>query len=109
MTMIIFATRSYIRPGTFFYDNVLPWFPGGAKTFLWVSDITFYPTLVIHATEAFWMDRSRLMKYNIERGSSMWWKWMASCFIEGYGSFARIDAQIEGQKKKKESKGNGGH
>lgn len=106
MTMVIITTKSYIVPGTFFYDNVLPWFPGGAKTFLWISDKTAIPTIAIHVVETIYLDRSRLMKYNIERGSSMWWKWMTSCLIEGYGSFARIDAMMK--KQEKDSK-NGGH
>ncbi|KAI9642838.1 hypothetical protein NHQ30_008572 [Ciborinia camelliae] len=106
MTMVIFATKSYIVPDTFFYDNVLPFFPGGAEMFLWISDKVAIPTIMIHVVEVIYMDRSRLAKYNIKRGSSMWWKWMASCMIEGYGSFARIDAMI---KQQKESKVDGGH
>ncbi|KAF7946329.1 hypothetical protein EAE96_009328 [Botrytis aclada] len=108
-TAVIFTTKSHIVPGTFPYDNVLPWFPGGPETFLWITDKIALPTLAIHVVEVIWMDRSRLRKYNIERGSSMWWKWMASCLIEGIGSFARIDAMIKQQEKEKESKGNGGH
>ncbi|KAF7882527.1 uncharacterized protein EAF02_005890 [Botrytis sinoallii] len=109
ITMVVFVTKSHIVPGTLFYDNVLPWFPGGPETFLWISNKIAMPTFAIHVMEVIWMDRSRLMKYNIERGSSMWWKWMTSCLIEGLGSFARIDAMIKQQKKEKESKGNGGH
>ncbi|KAG4029295.1 hypothetical protein MFRU_016g00520 [Monilinia fructicola] len=108
MTMVVFVTKSYIVPGTFVHDDVLPWFPGGAQTFLWISDKIAIPTIMIHVAEVLWMDRSRLAKYNVRRGSSLWWKWMASCLIEGYGSFARIDAMIKEQKKK-DLKGNGGH
>ncbi|APA12285.1 hypothetical protein SS1G_10702 [Sclerotinia sclerotiorum 1980 UF-70] len=109
MTIVIFVTQSHIVPGTYFYDNVLRWFPGGAATFVWISAKIAIPTIVIHVAEAFWMDRSRLMKYNVQRGSSVWWKWMTSCLIEGIGSFARVDAMIKQQKKEQESKGNGGH
>ncbi|QSZ31758.1 hypothetical protein DSL72_001326 [Monilinia vaccinii-corymbosi] len=109
ITMVTLATMSYIVPGTFFYDDVLPWFPGGAKTFLWIANKVAIPTVIIHVSEAIWMDRARLGKYNVERGSSLWWKWMISCLIEGYGSFARIDAMLKEQKKEKELKGNSGH
>ncbi|KAF7905361.1 uncharacterized protein EAF01_005882 [Botrytis porri] len=109
MTMVIFLTKSHIVPGTFFYDNVLRWFPGGPETFLWISETITMPTLALHVIEVIWMDRSRLSKYNVERGSSLWWKWMASCLVEGIVSYARIDAMIKQQKEEKESKGNGGH
>ncbi|RDL40152.1 uncharacterized protein BP5553_00131 [Venustampulla echinocandica] len=98
-TMVIFMTRSKIVPGTWFYDKVLPWFPGGPEWFVWIVDMIGIPVLGIHLTEVFLLDRTRLRKYGVERGSSLWWKWMASCFIEGFGCFQRIDAMVRRTKK----------
>ncbi|KAM3074461.1 hypothetical protein ACMFMG_002736 [Clarireedia jacksonii] len=85
MTMAIFATKQYIVPGTFIYDDVLQWFPGGPKTFLEISNKITLPTIAIHLGEMVLLDQTKLSKYN------------------------RINAMIARQKKDKESKGSGGH
>jgi hypothetical protein len=51
--------------------------------------------LAIHFTEAFLLDRTRLRKYGVARGSSLWWKWIASVFIEGWGCWDRIAAEVK--------------
>lgn len=104
-TLIIFGTRSKIVPGTWFYDEVLPWFPGGGKRFVWIVDRIGLPVLGIHLTEIYLLNKTRLRKYGVERGSLLWWKWIASCFIEGYGCFQRIDDMVL-LKKKAAEKGN---
>jgi hypothetical protein len=109
MTMVIFATKKYMVPGTFFYDDVLPWFPGGPKTFLMISDKVALPTVFIHLGEMVLLDQTKLAKHNVSRGSGLWWKWIISCMIEGFGTFQRINAMIGKQKKEKEGKAKGGH
>lgn len=109
MTMIIFATKSKMVAGTYFYDRILSWFPGGPTIFLGIVNTIAIPVIAIHLTELYFMDKRRLVKYNVKRGSGVWWKWMASCLIEGVGSFQRIDKMIKKQEKEKESKGQGGH
>jgi len=94
-TFVIFVTRNEIVPGTWFYDTVLPWYPGGPKWFLWIAKVIALPVLGIHLGEAYWLDRSRLRKHGVERGSSLWYKWIASCFIEGVACFQRIDATVK--------------
>jgi hypothetical protein len=94
-TMVVFATRAWIVPETFFYDKVLPWFPGGAEWFLWAVRMVFWPTIVLHTVEATMLDMTRLRKYGVDRGSGLWWKWMASAFMEGFGSFMRIDKAVK--------------
>jgi hypothetical protein len=95
MTFVIFATKQWIVPGTFVYDKVLPWFPGGADWFLWISNGIALPVLGIHVFEAYKLDKTRLRRYGVERGSAVWWKWIASCFIEGLGCFQRIDREVK--------------
>lgn len=95
MTFTFFLTRHKIVPGTWFYDIVLPWFPGGPEGFHWTVNLVFLPTLVIHAFEGFWFDRTRLRKHGVERGSALWFKWMASVCIEGFGCFQRIDTTVK--------------
>ncbi|KAL3426620.1 hypothetical protein PVAG01_00129 [Phlyctema vagabunda] len=93
--MVLFLARSRIVPGTFLYDSILPYFPGGPTLFLKLTRTFAIPTLLIHIVESYILDRTRLRKYNVPRGSGLWYKWMASCFIEGFACFARIDATVK--------------
>lgn len=101
-TAVIFSTMSYITPGTFFYDSILPYFPGGPEFFLWLAKTIAVPVMVIHVAEASLLDMSRLRKYGVERGSGLWFMWMGSCFIEGYGCFQRIDKTVKRKKREAE-------
>ncbi|KAG9230372.1 hypothetical protein BJ875DRAFT_158396 [Amylocarpus encephaloides] len=98
MAFTTFATKNKIVPGTFIYDTILPWFPGGPKLFFAISNTVFIPTMIIHVVEVILLDRLRLRRYGVERGSKLWWAWIVDCFIEGYGCFQRIDATIAKKK-----------
>jgi hypothetical protein len=90
-----FVFYGYIVPGTFFYDSILPYFPFGPEMFKWIVRMISLPVLVIHFGEAYMMDKTRLRKYGVQRGTTLWWKWIGSCFIEGYGCWVRIDKEIQ--------------
>jgi hypothetical protein len=98
---IVFATKHKLVPGTWFYDNILLYWPGGPEAYLWFLKTIFFPVLAIHFGEVFLLDRTRLRKYGIQRGTLLWWKWVGSNFIEGYGAFQRFDQEV--QRKKKEA------
>jgi hypothetical protein len=98
MAFTFFATKDRIVPGTWFYDNVLPWFPGGPEWFHWTVKIVGPLTLAIHTFETWNLDRTRLRKYGVERGSALWFKWILSCYIEGFGCYQRIDATVKRKK-----------
>lgn len=102
LTFVIFTTQQWIVPGTFVYDTLLPWFPGGPKWFLGISKTIALPVLGIHLFEAYLLDTKRLWKYGVERGSGLWWKWIGSCFIEGFACFQRIDATVKRKEKEAE-------
>ncbi|TVY34028.1 hypothetical protein LOCC1_G008649 [Lachnellula occidentalis] len=95
MAITFFATRQWIVPGTWFYENALPWFPGGPEWFHWACKVLFAPTLAIHVFEATMLDRTRLRKYGVERGSGLWFKWIGSALVEGFGTFQRIDTMVK--------------
>jgi hypothetical protein len=95
LTFVIFTTRQWIVEGMWVYDNVLPWFPGGPEWFLWIAKMIALPVLAIHLSEAYTLDKTRLRRHGVERGSALWWKWISSCFIEGFGCFARIDDTVK--------------
>ncbi|KAL2111337.1 hypothetical protein VUR80DRAFT_10235 [Thermomyces stellatus] len=82
-----------------FWDAV---FPGGARMQEWVVRAIRLPVLGIHLLEALHLDRTRLAKYGVRRGSGVWWAWMCSCFIEGFPAFRRFDGLVQ---QKREAKG----
>lgn len=74
-----------------FWDAVVP---GGAAMQEWAVRKIFLPLLGIHLAEIVLLDRTRLAKYGVERGSGVWWKWAASCLLEGFPSFGRFDRMV---------------
>ncbi|CZR67972.1 related to integral membrane protein [Phialocephala subalpina] len=102
-TFGVFAMRNRIVPGTWFYDVPLKYWPGGPEWFVWIAKTIALPVVVIHLGEAYLMDRTRLRKHGVERGTALWWKWVVSCFIEGYGCHQRIDAAVRRKTKEAEA------
>ncbi len=88
--------------GTWFYDTVLPWFPGGPEFFLLTAKTIALPVVGLHALEATIFEKTRLQKYGVERWSGLWFKWVASCACEGFGCFQRIDAAVKRKEKEAE-------
>jgi hypothetical protein len=92
-------TTQWMVPGTFVYDSVLPWFPGGPEWYLYISNKIAIPTLVIHLMETAYLEHSRLRKHGVQRGTGLWFKWLSSCIIEGRSCFQRIDATVKRKEK----------
>lgn len=105
LTLVVFVTKAWYVPGSFVYERVICWWPGGAEWFLWTVRMIAAPVLVLHIGESLHLDRSRLAKYGVERGSGLWLAWMSSALLEGFGAFARFDAlvrrkEVEAEKSK---------
>ncbi|KAL5323738.1 hypothetical protein ACEPPN_008279 [Leptodophora sp. 'Broadleaf-Isolate-01'] len=94
--------QRFIVPGTWMYDVALSFYPGGPELFLWMVRKMTWPFIGIHAVESFFLDRTKLRKHGVTRGTSLWWKWIASCLIEGFACFQRIDATIARKTKEAE-------
>ncbi|PBP16235.1 hypothetical protein BUE80_DR013052 [Diplocarpon rosae] len=93
-TVAALATHRWIVPGTWVYDGPLRCFPGGPERFVWLARTLFWPFIVIHLGEAWNLDRTRLRRHGVERGTILWWTWILSCGVEGYGCYQRIDATV---------------
>ena len=70
-------------------------FPHGLAGFRWLVDAIFVPVLGIHLTETWWLERTRLRRFGVPRGSRVWWLWVGSVFIEGAMAFKRFDIVVE--------------
>jgi hypothetical protein len=100
-TYFSFTMRPFIQPGSSFFeryirDNAI------AETLFWMQSKVFWPMLAIHSAEAFWFERSRLLKHGVERASQLWWKWMVNNFIEGVGVYKRFDTLVKAKREEKE-------
>lgn len=73
--------------------------PGFAAFVLKIRLLVLFPMLAIHVFEAFLMSR-KLQKHSVPLFSNVWWAWVASCFVEGYGSFRRYGFNIQHHNKK---------
>ncbi|KAK4655853.1 hypothetical protein QC762_306070 [Podospora pseudocomata] len=80
------------------------WPFGGHQGWMWLTKTIFWPVIVIHISEAAWLERSRLSKFGVERGSGVWWLWMGSCFIEGGMAFKRFDILVRRAEEKEDKK-----
>lgn len=98
-TFNVFMFRNKIVPGTWFWEVPLQYWPGGPEWFVWIAKTIALPVVVIHLVESYMLDTTRLKKHGVERGTALWWKWVFSCFIEGYGSYQRTGAIVERKRK----------
>lgn len=102
MTVLLLGRRSTLNPGPrSLYRPLANKFP---SLFPWLWNIQPFVLglmAVLHTIEAAWMDRTRLRKHSVPRFSILWFKWVMSAFIEGFGSFWRLDEMVAKEHRKK--------
>lgn len=101
-TFLMLSTRRNLVRGSLLYDSVLRHVPTFATFLYKIQPLVFYPMLAIHLSEAFYMETARLSKHSVPRLSRLWWTWLVSNFIEGYGAFQRFDKIVKEKKAEKE-------
>ncbi|OIW27136.1 hypothetical protein CONLIGDRAFT_682216 [Coniochaeta ligniaria NRRL 30616] len=77
-------------------------FPFGPRGFRWVVERIFWGVVAIHVGECWWLDRTRLRRFGVGRGSWLWLAWMTRCFFEGVTTFKSFDGEVEGLGKRSE-------
>ena len=95
VTFVMFSKRSNFQPGSILYDNLLKYTPGFAGWCYKIQPMLLYPMLALHIGEAVYMAQNRMEKHSVPRFSKLWWKWVSSTFIEGVGSFMRLDRMVK--------------
>jgi hypothetical protein len=97
--------------GVFSPDTpILSYWPfGGAEGYLWLQKMIAIPTLVLHVVEAAWL-AGKLQRFGVGQTNDIgvWWAWISSCFIEGWGAHQRFGdlvrkAERDSERKAKES------
>lgn len=102
LTWLACIFQSFVVPGSLLY-RIAGFYPGGAEMFLWVVRKMTWTFIGLHVVETFLLDRLRLRKHGVVRGTAVWWKWIGSCLIEGFACFQRIDATIARKTKEAEN------
>ncbi|KAJ9221148.1 hypothetical protein DTO207G8_4260 [Paecilomyces variotii] len=101
-TYVSFSRRENFLPGSLLYDLVFKHFPRFTLFCYDIQPLLISLMVAIHACEATYMALYRLRPYRVPFLSGLWWTWMTSCFIEGFGSFQRFDAIVRKEKAKKQ-------
>ncbi|KAF1836009.1 integral membrane protein-like protein [Decorospora gaudefroyi] len=103
LSLIFLPQPTVWQPGSLLYGNILylvPWFANFGARYGWFLWLLMVP---IHLTEGVIMAR-KLGRHGCTFLDAVWWKWMGTCVVEGFTSFARLNELIEGKRKEKEAK-----
>ena len=100
-TFATFSRRSNFLPGSYYYSAFFQHVPRFAKLCYMLQPFVL-STIPIHCAEAYYLAKYRLEKHTVPTFSSLWWKWMISDFVEGYGTLHRFDLHVEEERIKKE-------
>ena len=102
LTFISFCRRANFEPGSVSYDTLLKHIPSFAK-FCWtIQPLLFWFMVVLHGYETVRMVKTRLEKHTVRMFSRVWWMWLLSCSVEGFGSYVRFDECVREEQAKKE-------
>ncbi|CZT12852.1 related to integral membrane protein [Rhynchosporium agropyri] len=101
-TWLAIIFQRQIVPGSLAHDAVAAVFPGGAEMFVSIVRKLTVPFVGIHVVESVLFDRLKLSKHGVKRGSGLWWMWIGSTLIEGFGCFKRINETIDRKTKELE-------
>ena len=103
LAYILLPRPANFRPGSLLYDGLLFRVPSFASFVAQIGWIVFVIMLPIHLFETGVMFK-KLLKHGCSPADGVWWKWMATCLVEGVTAFWRLDGLIEGKRREKEAK-----
>jgi hypothetical protein len=87
-TFAMVVSEASVREGGWAYEGLLKWVPGLAGFTQWARVYVLLAMLLIHVTEAYLMTK-RMEKHSVKLFGAVWWAWVGTCFVEGYGAFQR--------------------
>ena len=101
VTALAFSRRANFEPGSILFWAVLQYTPSFAN-FCWMVQPLVIPLIiVIHGTELWHFERSRLRRHTVRVFSRTWWEWAVSNLVEGFGAFVRFDEVVREEEEKK--------
>ncbi|KAJ5654510.1 hypothetical protein N7490_001513 [Penicillium lividum] len=97
--------RSNLLPGSFVYENLGYKYVPDFAHFVYNIQPLLFPVMVgIHIIESGLLAILKLKPHGVPAFSGLWCKWMASCFVEGFGCFQRIATFVKEERAKKGGK-----
>jgi hypothetical protein len=86
-----FLRKQHFAPGSLLYGTFHQYIPAVIDTLRESYPLGLVLMVGIHLVEAAGMIRTRLTKHSVPLFSRLWWTWVVSTFIEGFGAFQRLD------------------
>ena len=102
LTLVSFCRRTNFEPGSVFYDTLLKNIPSFANFCRTIQPLILWFMIITHGAEAMWMMKSRLEKHTVRMFSRVWWMWVLTCCVEGYGSFITFDEFVREETARRE-------
>ena len=103
MTFMAFCRRRNFLPGSWLYDTLLHNSTTFAEWMRKIQPLLFPFMITLHSSEAIWMDMFRLQKHGVLRFSPLWFLWISSNWIEGYGAILRFDNLVRREQAAKDN------
>ncbi|KAF2130757.1 integral membrane protein-like protein [Dothidotthia symphoricarpi CBS 119687] len=103
LVYFLLPNAANFQPGSLLYDNLLFMVPAFASFVLRIRWMVLGVMIPIHLIESGLM-AMKVSKHGLTPLDGLWWAWVASCFVEGFTSFWRLDEWVEGKKREKEAK-----
>jgi hypothetical protein len=101
-TYISCFKRSNLLPGSAVYEYLgYKYVPDFAHFVYNIQPYLFPAVVAIHLFESALLAVTQLKPLGVPFLSGVWCKWVASCFIEGFGAFQRIKQIVKEEKAKK--------
>lgn len=97
---ICLSARSNFLPGSILYSAVFQYSPKFANLCYVVQPALLATMILIHVVEAGILAVKVLKPHRVHMFSGLWWKWMVSTFIEGYGAFQRTEKIVQKERKR---------
>jgi hypothetical protein len=101
LTLMVFSRRANFHPGSLVYDNLLVHAPAFARWCLWMRPVVLGLIGGCHAAETVYMHVNRLRRHTVATFGGLWWIWILSTVVEGYGAFVRFDGIVEEEQRTK--------
>ena len=101
VNLIVFPRRKNFLPGSLVYDYALVYVPEFARFCLRVRPTVLSLIIGLHSAETWYMHTSKLRKHTVPTFSILWWKWMVSVLLEGYGALSRFNGLLAEEERKK--------
>ncbi|PWW73864.1 hypothetical protein C7212DRAFT_213741 [Tuber magnatum] len=95
MGLWVFSDEGNLAEGSFARVYLLQNYHPLADFLMRTHRTSFLTIATTHLAECIYLQKSRLRKHQVKPFSKVWWLWIMSGALEGYGVFERFDKEVE--------------